>query len=87
MMLEYRINEMNVQAAWLKTLYDLVEELNCRCKTYIEEVYNRSTRSFDRTRTVEIYGSNTMLNWFKLRMERYAHFISNFNDKPEIKST
>ena len=28
MILEYKVNDLHVQAAWLKTLYDLVEELN-----------------------------------------------------------
>lgn len=86
MILMYKVSEQEVQAAWLKTLYDLVEELNCKCQTYIDEIYNRSSRSFDRTRTVEVYGSETMLSWLKLRMERYSHFISNFNEKPEIKT-
>ena len=84
MILEYKVNEMNVEAAWLKTLYDLVDELNCKCKTYVEESYNRTMKNFSRIRIIEIYGSTTMLNWFKLRMERYAHFITSFNDKPEI---
>lgn len=86
MILEYKVNELDVQPAWLRTLYDLVEELNCKCQTYIDEAYNRSSRSFDRTRIIEVYGSDTMLSWLKLRMERYSHFISNFNEKPEIKS-
>ncbi len=86
MILEYKVNEHQVEAAWLKTLYDLVEELNCKCQTYIDEAYNRNHKKFDRTRTIEVYGSNTMLSWLKLRMERYSHFISNFNEKPEIKA-
>lgn len=86
MILEYKVNELDVQPAWLKTLYDLVEELNCKCQTYIDEAYNRSNRNFDRTRIIEVYGSDTMLSWLKLRMERYSHFISNFNEKPEIKA-
>ncbi len=86
MILEYKVNEHEVQAAWLKTLYDLVEELNCKCQTYIDEMYNRSNRSFDRTRIIEVYGSDTMLSWLKLRMERYSHFVSSFNEKPEIKA-
>ena len=84
MILEYRVNENEVQAAWLKTLYDLIEELNCKCKTYVEENYNRTFRHFIRTRTIEIYGSDHMLDWLKLRMERYLHFIDCYNQKPEI---
>lgn len=86
MILEYRINEMGVQAAWLKTLYDLVEELNCKCKTFVEENYNQSYRQFSRTRIIEIYGSDTMISWLKLRMERYLHFIST-HDGNQIVST
>ena len=86
MILEYKVNDLHVQAAWLKTLYDLVEELNCKCQTYIDETYNRSNKNFDRMRTIKIYGSETMLGWFKLRMERYSHFIFNFNEQPDIKS-
>lgn len=84
MFLEYRVNEMNVQAAWLKTLYDLVEELNCKCKTYIDESYNYTYRQFLRTRVIEVYGSETMLGWLKLRMERYLHFISQHGEDGTI---
>ena len=69
MILEYRVKENKVQAAWLKTLYDMVEELNCKCQTYLEEDYDYSYKTFERTRIVEVYGSDTMLNWLKLRME------------------
>ena len=86
MILEYKVSEIDVQPAWLRTLYDLIEELNCKCQTYIDETYNRSSRTFDRTRIIEVYGSDTMLSWLKLRMERYSHFISSFNEKPEIKA-
>lgn len=86
MILEYKVNETHVQAAWLKTLYDLVEELNCKCKTYIDESYNHTYKHFTRTRTIEIQGSDTMLSWLKLRMERYLHFISTF-DETDIIST
>lgn len=84
MILEYRVNEMNVQAAWLKTLYELVEELNCKCKTYVEESYNQSCKHFARTRIIEVIGSEVMLGWLKLRMERYLHFISSFDDANNI---
>ena len=86
MILEYSVNEMQVQPAWLKTLYDLVEELNCKCKTFIDEKYNRTQKQYERTRTIEVYGSETMLSWLKLRMERYSHFINEFNDKAEIQA-
>lgn len=84
MILEYRVNEMSVQAAWLKTLYDLVEELNCKCKTYVDESYNYVYHQFSRTRVIEISGSATMLGWLKLRMERYLHFISSHENNVDI---
>lgn len=84
MILEYTVNDASVQPAWLKTLYELVEELNCKCKTYMEESYNRSLKNFSRTRVIKVYGSDTMLSWLKLRMERYIHFIESFNERPEI---
>jgi len=87
MILEYRVNEADVEAAWLKTLYDLIEELNCKCKTYIEETYSRTFKHLVRTRVIEVYGSITMLDWFKIRMERYLHFIESYNQKPEIISS
>lgn len=86
MILEYKVNEIHVQPAWLKTLYDLIEELNCRCQTYIDESYNRTYKHFSRTRIIEVYGSDTMLSWLKLRMERYSHFIDSFNERAEIKA-
>jgi len=84
MILEYKVNEMHVQAAWLKTLYELIDELNCKCKTYIEESYNHTYKHFSRMRIIEVYGSDTMLSWLKLRMERYLHFISSHDKTEEI---
>src|SRR5574344_640490 len=83
MILEYKVNETHVQAAWLKTLYDLIEELDCRCKPYVEESYNQTYSHFSRMRIIEVYGSGTMLSWLKLRMERYLHFISLHDDEIE----
>ncbi len=76
MIIEFRINENTTEAAWLKTLYDLIEELNCKCNTYLEETHNKSFKNYIRTRVIEVYGSETMVSWLKLRMERYNHFIS-----------
>jgi hypothetical protein len=86
MILEYKVNEMYVQAAWLKTLYELIEELNCNCKTYIEESYNHTYKHFSRLRIIEISGSGIMLSWLKLRMERYLHFISAYDKTENISS-
>lgn len=84
MLLEFRVQENLVQPAWLKTLYDLVEELNCKCETYIEDSKIRPYKQLERTRVIEVYGSNTMVSWLKLRMERYSHFVDSYNSKPEI---
>ena len=85
MLLEFKVDENVVEAAWLQTLYDLIEELNCKCSTYLEETYNKSYKTFIRTRIVEVYGSETMTSWLKLRMERYNHFVDSLNSKPEIR--
>jgi len=84
MIIEFRVNENTTEAAWFSTLYDLVEELNCKCTTYLEETHNKSFKNYIRTRVIEIYGSATMIGWLKLRMERYNHFIHSHN-KPEMK--
>lgn len=83
MIIEFRVNENSTEAAWLSTLYDLVEELNCRCNTYLEETHNKSFKNYVRTRIIEVYGSATMIGWLKLRMERYNHFI-NAHNVPEM---
>jgi len=85
MILEFRVDENVAQAAWLQTLYELIEELNCKCNTHLEETYNKTYKHFVRTRVVEVYGSNTMVSWLKLRMERYNHLIGSLNDRPEVK--
>ena len=42
--LEFRIDEASVQSAWLKTLYDLADELNCKCQTFFEEKYSAARK-------------------------------------------
>lgn len=84
MILKFQIDESTVQAAWLKTLYDLIDELNCRCNTYLEESKVSSYKAFSRKRIIEVYGSDTMVSWLKLRMERYAHQQEELNSKPEM---
>lgn len=76
MIIEFKVDENNTEAAWLSTLYDLVEELNCKCNTYLEETHNKSFNNYTRTRIIEVYGSDTMVGWLKLRIERYNHFIN-----------
>ena len=84
MILKFQVDENTVQAAWLKTLYDLVEELNCRCNTYLEESKISPYHNFSRKRIIEVYGSDTMVGWLKLRMERYTYQLKELNSRPEI---
>lgn len=86
MILEFKVDELSVQGAWLRTLYDLIEELNCKCQTFMEEKYNTSRNCFAPVRVVKVVGSNSMLSWLKLRMERYNHFVDSLNSQ-EIFST
>ena len=85
--LEFRIDEANVQSAWLETLYELADELNCKCQTFFEEKYYTARKCFAQTRIVRIKGSNSMLAWLKLRIERYNHFINSLNYYAEFYST
>ena len=81
MILEFKVDELSVQGAWLRTLYDLIEELNCKCQTFMEEKYNTSRNCFAPVRVVKVVGSNSMLSWLKLRMERYNHFVDSLNSQ------
>lgn len=76
MILEYKINEFNVQPTWLKTLYELIQELDCKCKTHLEESYNQTHKSFARTRIIEVSGDDYMLNGLKTRTDRYLRSVS-----------
>ncbi len=87
MILEFKVDELSVQGAWLKTLYDLIEELNCKCQTFMEEKYNTNRNCFAPVRVVKIMGSNPMLSWLKLRMERYNHFIDSLNSQDTFSAT
>ena len=87
MILEYKIDDLNVHSAWLETLYELIDELNCKCQTFFEETYNIERKCFSQMRTVKIRGESTMLGWLKLRMERYSHFISELNNRADLIST
>lgn len=84
MLVEFRLDEKKVQPAYLKTLYDIIEELNCRCSTYLEETYSKECKKYGKTRVVEIYGSSTMVSWLVLRMQRYNHLVKNCADGKSI---
>ena len=84
MIVEFRLDEKTVEPAYLKTLYDTIDELNCRCATYLEENYNKERRKYSKTRVVEVYGSPTMVSWLILRMQRYMHLIDKFSDNRSV---
>ncbi len=87
MILEFKVDELSVQSAWLRTLYDLIEELNCKCQTFMEEKYNTNRNCFAPVRVVKISGSDLMLGWLKLRMERYNHFVDSLNSQEVFSSS
>lgn len=80
MIVEFRLDEKTVKPAYLRTLYDTIEELNCKCSTYLEESYNKERRKYAKTRVVEVYGSDTMVSWLILRMQRYLHLIEKYSE-------
>ncbi len=84
MFLEYRIENDELQDAWLETLLGLVDELNCKHQTFFEESYSSKKKCFIQTRIIKISGKNDMLGWLKLRMERYSHFIQKLNNYAEL---
>jgi hypothetical protein len=84
MIVEFRLDEKRVQPAYLKTLYDLIDELNCKCSTHLEETYQKERRKYGKTRVVEVFGSDTMVSWLVLRMQRYAHLVNTFDEGRSI---
>ena len=83
MYLEYRIENDELEDAWFQTLMGLIEELNCKYQMHFEEGYSSKKKCFTQTRIIKITGSDPMLGWLKLRMERYTHFISMLNSCSE----
>ena len=81
MILEFKVDELSVQSAWLKTLYELIDELNCKCQTFMEEKYNTKRSAFGPVRVVKVFGSNSILNYLKLRIEYYNHFVDSLNSQ------
>lgn len=84
MIVEFRLDEQNVKPAYLRTLYDTIDELNCKCVTYLEETYNTDRRKYGKTRVVEVYGSSTMVSWLILRMQRYIHLVEKLCDGKSV---
>ena len=87
MYLEYRIDNDELQDAWLQTLLGMIEELNCRYQMFFEEGYSSKKKCFTQTRIIKVTGSSPMLGWLKFRMERYSHFINMLNSYAEFYSS
>jgi len=81
---QFQLDEKLVKPAYLKTLYDLIEELNCRSETWLEESYSQERRKYCKNRVVQVSGSNTMVSWLLLRMQRYKHLVDKFSDGNSI---
>ena len=75
MIVEFRLGNDDSNQAFLKTIYDAVEELNCKCTTYLEERYNKKKHKYEKLKVVKVYGSDTMVGYLQFRIERYHHFV------------
>ncbi len=84
MYLEYKIEDDELQDAWLETLLGLVDELDCKYQMSFEEGYSSKKKCFTQTRIIKVTGPGAVLGWLKLRMERYTHFISVLNNYAEL---
>ena len=84
MYLEYRVDNDELQDAWLQTLLNMVDELSCKYQMFFEEGYSTKKKCFTQTRITKVTGPDAVLGWLKLRMERYNHFISMLNNYAEF---
>ena len=84
MYLEYRVDNDELQDAWLQTLLNMVDELSCKYQMFFEEGYSTKKKCFTQTRIIKVTGPDAVLGWLKLRMERYNHFISILNNCAEF---
>ena len=75
-----KVSIINIDTYILHFIFK-IDELNCKCQTFMEEKYNTTRNCFAPVRVVKIFGSNSMLSWLKLRMERYNHFIDSLNSQ------
>jgi hypothetical protein len=67
--------DSRTKAAYLKCIYELIEELSLYSETDLETIHNRSFKNFQRTRVIKIFGSETMISYFKLRLARYNYYV------------
>lgn len=79
---EFLVIESEVTAAWLYTLYDLIDELNCTYETEVEDFYSKTYKIFKRVRSIIVFGSPTMIGFLRLRMSRYEQYIEKLNNSP-----
>lgn len=84
MYLEYRVDNDELQDAWLQTLLNIADELSLRCQTLFEEGYSSKKKCFTQTRIIKVTGPDAVLGWLKLRMERYSHFVNMLNNYAEL---
>lgn len=84
MYLEYRVDNDELQDAWLQTLLNMIDELSCKYQMFFEEGYSTKKKCFTQTRIIKVTGPDAVLGWLKLRMERYNHFISMLNNYAEF---
>lgn len=78
MILELKLEDTKLRPAYLKTLIDTIEELNCKTNTSFHHFNDIDPK------TIEIYGSNTMINWLILRMQRYEYMVNKLCDGKSI---
>lgn len=83
MFLEFTLEEHLLKPAYLQTLYELIDELNCKCISYIEEI-NKNHIDYNNPKKITVYGSPAMLNWLLLRIQRYDYYINLFSKGDSI---
>ena len=80
MIVKISINEQFVKPAYLKSIYDLIEENNCYQETTFEDKYDSDRRRYSKIRIIEIIGSDTMVSYLLLKLQRYNYKIIQLNN-------
>lgn len=78
MILELKLEDTKLRPAYLKTLIDTIEELNCKTNSSLQHCNELNPK------TIEVYGSKTMINWLILRMQRYEYMVKKLCDGKSI---
>lgn len=84
MNVEFRIDEKTVESAFLLTLYDIIEELNCKSTTILEDYYNKELKKYCKIRIINVYGSSVMVSWLVLRVQRYLYLVDQLKENNSI---